>query len=297
MRTKLVLGSLFACAIMIACSSSDSTSGTDDDGDAGNDSNTKKDSGSPSTDKDSGSTKNDASNTGTAKVGDSCTSDAQCSGAVASKCSNDLSTDGSLFPTPFCVGACSGDLTECDGPKTVCDDLGNTGNGICLVRCTASTTAITMPCPAKMGCSLLNADDTGVAVGECTAACKADTDCATGEKCQLETGNCLKGASTGKGVGEACTADDECAASCISPTGKSGYCTRTCTVGGTDCPSGFACNVGISQAEFDGNPTGAVGICFKTCTAVDECAAAADTASWECATLGGGDKACVVPTP
>lgn len=299
MRTKLVFGSLFACAIMIACSSSDSTSpGIDDNADAGNDpTNTKKDSGSTSPNKDSGSTNNDASsNSGTAKVGDSCTSDAQCSGAVASKCSNTLSTDGSLFPTPFCVGACTGDLKECDGPKTICDDITGTG-GVCLLRCTASTTAITTACPAKMGCSLLNADGSGVAVGECIAACKVDADCATGEKCQVETGNCLTEASAGKGVGEACTTDDECAASCISPTGKSGYCTRTCTVGGTDCPTGFVCNVGISQADFDGNPTGAVGACFKTCAAVDECAAAADTAAWECATLGGGDKACVLAAP
>lgn len=303
MRSKLVLGSLFACAILIACSSSNNSSVLDDT-DAGDDdsdkpsTSTKKDSGTSSTKdagKDSGRTTDkdaakddDSGSGGSAKVGDSCSDSTTCSGAVAEVCSND--GDDSYDPSPFCMGGCDGSTLECDGPGTVCDG----DQGICFPSCEASTTAVTKKCAGKNACTLITLGADGTAIGECGMGCKADADCTGGDKCEEETGICRKTPGTSaKAPGQECTSAADCVAGCVSPTGQAGYCTKTCTVGvATDCPANFVCSILIDPETFDGNPTGAEGSCLKSCTQPSDCSTT-DAASWDCATFGGGVKGCV----
>ncbi|AKU93441.1 hypothetical protein AKJ09_00105 [Labilithrix luteola] len=305
MRSKLVLGSLFACAILIACSSSNNNSAVLDDTDAGDDTNTpgtKKDSGATTKDagKDSGKPKPSVpdggdNGGGTAKVGDSCSSSADCSGAVASACSNEAYNDGTVYASPICLGSCSGDLTECDGPTTICDDYGDTGQGTCFPKCTASATAVTTACSGKNACMLLADDGAGGAVGECTYYCTADSDCTGGDKCEVESGACVKTKTVyPKAPGQACTADTDCG--CIFPAGKEGYCSKVCVVGDSKtCPDGLACHVvGIDPTAFNGNPTKAQGQCMKECSTNADCTTVvADQASWKCMALPGGKSACV----
>lgn len=304
MRSKFVLGSMFACAILIACSSSNNSTVLDDT-DAGDDdtdkpsTSTKKDSGTSSTKdagKDSGrgngdAAKDDDGGTGAAKVGDSCTDSTTCSGTVAAFCSSDNQDGSTLDPSPYCMGECDGSTLECDGAGTICHPQ----YGLCMQGCAASTTAITKPCAGKNACEPLGLDDSGTLLGACGGGCKTSADCTNGDKCQEETGFCVKTLTTATvAVGGSCTANEDCAYGCLLPTTVAGYCTRVCTVGTAgQCPQNFTCSIGFAAADFDGNPTGLQGNCLKNCTAATDCAAGADADSWECAALGAGVHACL----
>ncbi len=245
-------------------------------------------------------------------VGDPCTADSQCdkTGQGLSTCSSDTFVAGSVFPTPVCLsdGCDVGDGTAaalCDGARGVC--LGAVGQpGSCFPKCTFDGTGA-----APKGCQGLDACNmydwsvgaSGIAgVGYCYGGCTKSADCAAGEQCQLETGECVTKTDTyTKKVGDPCTDADASATpphcNCnYDTTTKQGYCTSFCKVGDASvlCPVGFTCSAQLPTTDkagkplFSTQPAGIAGSCLKSCAADADCTALGGY----CADLAGG-KACV----
>ena len=246
-------------------------------------------------------------------TGATCTDDTACNvtGDGINKCSNKLFSAGTLYPTPVCIGTdCDpGDGTTivgCDKDTGVCLSTGT--GGICIPVCAFDDSgAAPAGCKGKDVCNVYGwgKDSTGkvTGVGYCFGGCKADADCAGGDKCQVEDGLCVKTLKTyAKRLGDPCVkADYDTATGCIcdyDSTSGQGYCTTSCFVGGTACPTGFGCAAGLPKtsstdgsALFTKDPTGMAGSCLKTCSADADCSAV----HGYCADLASG-KACVPGT-
>jgi hypothetical protein len=223
-------------------------------------------------------------------TGDPCKSDDDCdkTGEGISRCAAGLFSEGSLYPNPVCLGIeCDiGDgstLAHCDGDKGICLDGG--GSGICLGICTFGSSA-TPPkgCAARDACNFytLDHDAAGAVVGYgyCFGGCFADADCTLGEKCQKETGLCVRRLTTyTKKIGDKCTSvPNQC--NCLyAPPTDSGYCSSFCEMGVSTCPAGFTCDAFLPKVDpFTGGPgftvapTGLAGYCMKDCTTDADCA-------------------------
>ena len=231
-------------------------------------------------------------------TGKPCTDDTACdtTGDGVNACSNALFSLGTLYPTPVCVGKeCDpGDGTtimSCDVAAGVC--LSTSSGGICLPACGFGATDGAAPkgCQGKDVCNVLGwgKDAAGVlqGVGYCFGGCTADGDCTKGDKCQKESGLCVKAPVTFvKTLGTACTdADAKSPAKCeclyLTST-KKGYCSTFCKVGDatTACPTSYTCSPGLpttdskdGSALFSKDPAGMAGNCLKNCTADADCTA------------------------
>lgn len=305
MKTRF---SFLACAMIAvwatACSSSSSGGGATTDTGGGGNTDTGvapgtdgggTDGGKSDTAKADGAGGTDSSTDAGAPdltVGKPCTDDSTCdvTGAGITACSNGLFTDGTLDPTPVCLGTdCDpGDGTTietCDGGRGVCLDDGS-GGGQCFPSCTFATSDGAAPkgCEGKNVCNVLgwgkDASGTLAGVGYCFGGCLADGDCTGGDKCQKETGLCVKTPDTyTKAQGDPCT-DSDTTCSCLYLT-TLGYCSNFCLVGSsaTSCPTGFVCSPDLpttdstdGSALFSKDPTGIAGTCLKTCAADADCA-------------------------
>jgi hypothetical protein len=244
-------------------------------------------------------------------TGKPCTTDDECdvTGSGVNSCGNAFAI-GTLFPTPVCIGrGCDiGDGTSimgCDGDLGVCLDDG--ASGICLGACGFKNdgAAPSPACAGKDACQVLGwgKDSAGVlsGVGYCFGGCTADTDCTKGDKCQKESGLCVKTPIVfTKAVGDACTdLDAKAPAKCeclYLTTTKKGYCSSFCKVGdaATACPTGFTCSPGLpttdstdGSALFSMDPAGIGANCLKNCTTDADCTAI----NSECRTTASG-KVC-----
>lgn len=256
------------------------------------------DSGLPGTDKTTG------------KV---CTSDDDCdvTGAGTNICTEGAFGGDSLYPTSVCIGReCDpgfGDVAKfCDGDLGVC--LPVTGGGICLPHCKfGDSTAAPTGCAGKNKCNpyTYGKDMSGavLGVGYCFGGCRADADCPTGNKCQVEDGLCVKTVDVyTKTIGTACTdADAKAPAKCnclYTSVEKKGYCTTACYAGETTCATGYTCDPGLPRVAlrpddivFTKIPTGMAGYCLKNCATDAECA---PLAAYCDERAGTGKKTCQV---
>ena len=240
-------------------------------------------------------------------VGKACASNADCQpagGPGVNVCSNTAFTQP-LWPTPICViQSCdpldptgNGALQFCDGSPTdqtapgICIPTTSPiqkGMGVCLPQCQfQGTGAAPSGCQGKDTCYAAafgtNTSGSLFGIGYCFGGCAADADCPTGSKCQVDQGLCLKALYTRtKTLGQACTMTDATSNACncdYNTTSNQGVCTQSCTVGGGPaCPTGWACDSGltstISGGAADGGDipgftkqnSGLGGICRKTCT-------------------------------
>ena len=258
-------------------------------------------------------TATDSTVPGEGTTGKACTDDTTCdvSGAGVNACSNALFSLGTLYPAPVCVGKdCDpGDGTSimgCDDPLGVCLSTGS--GGICLPACSfgADDGAAPVGCVGKDACNVLGwgKDSAGKlqGVGYCFGGCTADADCTKGDKCQVESGLCVKAPVVyTKTLGTACTDADatskpaKCECLYLTST-KKGYCSTFCKVGdaSTTCATGYTCSPGLpttdstdGSALFSKDPAGMAGNCLKTCTADADCTALNST----CKTTASG-KVC-----
>jgi hypothetical protein len=239
----------------------------------------------------------DTGTTGEGTTGATCTSTATCdvSGKGINSCSNALFSLGPIYPSPVCVGVnppeCAADdgttIVMCDGTRGVC--LASGTDEICLPACTFDDSgAAPTGCAGKDACNVYGWGRTSTGaltgVGYCFGGCKADLDCPTGSKCQVEDGLCVTTKVTyTKTPGTACTkaADAGTVPTCnclYSTTTTKGYCANFCTVGSTTCATGYKCSPSLPTSDSTGalwskDPTGMAGYCLKSCTTDTDCTA------------------------
>jgi hypothetical protein len=154
------------------------------------------------------------------------------------------------------TSVCGNDAIEgtevCDGTAlggATCADEGFTGGTLgCLADCSAFDTS---------GCTNVTNNTTPGHVGDpCTATDQCVTPDAT---CYAEVGF---GMPSGYCVSE-CDTEGACSEEgtmCVS-TSTASFCAKTCTLGGTDCRTGYEC-VDIGET---------MGICWANCTTADHC--------------------------
>jgi len=245
-------------------------------------------------------------------TGKACKTDTDCKGAApgspgVNKCTTDvLFSGGELFPSGVCLlplpcDPCGG-MTPCDNLIHGCDGpdgspstpgicLPNTnppavGKGLCLPACSfKGDGSAPTGCVGKDTCNAIGFDATTsppTGVGYCWGGCAADTDCATGEKCDTTTGLCLKTVTPPtKALGDGCTMTEANMSpppcNCVyNPMSGLGFCTEVCTVGGTQCPTGWFCEAqepttltganDASVAGFTMQNMGLGGFCVPSCT-------------------------------
>ncbi len=157
----------------------------------------------------------------------------------------------------YCGRACAGDA-DCGGDR--CQTLSNGAR----------------QCVRFVG-------DTPSCGGGAPSGCSADTDCASGERCDTASGACVPNSAGGAPLGEACAAHADCASGlCFA-----GSCSQSCDWPSGSCPAGLYC---------DGEATGACGpgVCRPGGTGAaangDACVDHPDCASQYCF-----DGACAEP--
>ena len=248
---------------------------------------------------------------GVGTTGNTCSSDLTCdpSATPINHCASTFFSLGPIYPSPVCVGynppECAADdgttVVACDGTRGVCLKSGT--NEICLPACSFDDTgAAPTGCVGKDVCNVFgfgHGASGAVGVGYCFGGCKADADCPTSSKCQIETGLCVTTKVTyTKSSGTACTkaADAGTTPTCnclYGTTSSKGYCANYCTVGSTTCGTGYKCSPQLPTSDstgplFSKDPTGIAGNCLKTCTTTADCTAINST----CTTTATG-KVCL----
>lgn len=215
-------------------------------------------------------------------TGQPCTVDSDCQpagGPGIARCSSTVFAPNDLYPTPVCIlPGCSTPsgttIHFCDGPDDpsspgICDSS-VTGTGLCLPKCAYDNTGDRPTgCQGKDTCfTLSEAPESGV--GYCWAACAANTDCQTGQKCETNFGLCVATVMPPtKKFGAACTSADSSSGACLCFAGSgAGYCSNVCTVGGAACPDGATCDAVLSLgAGYTQQNVGMGGFCVLTCGA------------------------------
>ena len=274
-----------------------SDTGTLPGSDGGGGDGAKTDSGKADAKGGDGPTGTDASTAHGKTTGKPCTDDTVCDVLKdgVNHCSNSAFSLGTIDPSPVCVGnECDlGDgstIMDCDGMTGVCLDDG--ASGLCVPACDfADDGAAPTRCVGKDVCTVYGwgKDASGklTGIGYCWGGCVADADCTGGDKCQKESGNCVKALNTyTKVLGDPCTdADATAPAKCeclyLSPSNK-GYCSTFCKVGDATatCPTDYKCSPGLptkdstdGSALFSKDPIGIGGNCLKTCATDADCTA------------------------
>lgn len=179
-------------------------------------------------------------------VGAECGADSDCV-APADTCITDL-------PGGYCSTFCSADEDCGDGAVCVAVDM---GTSLCLTSCEPGANE----CRAGYGCS------TAAGVPVCLPGCEDDSDCATGQECEVGGGFSGAGAcfDPTSAVGDPCTSEGDCPAGGFCRTAEEGWPGGSCGLPGCDfenddCPAGSHCVV-----------TGRFPFCIDDCTTDDEC--------------------------
>jgi hypothetical protein len=255
---------------------------------------------------DTGTVNNDSGEAGSpydGTTGKGCSTNAECrpgGGPGVNVCSGaGAFAAGPLYPTPVCLlPTCNpgtdGLIHYCDGPDAptspgVCvpsGDVGQSGTGICLPRCTfGSQGQSPTGCQGQDTCNLygwsVDLTNTVTGIGFCFGGCATNADCATGSVCQKDQGVCLTaGVTRTKAVGAACTQADLVSGACdcfFDTATSNGYCSQFCIVGSATvlCPSGYACSgqepVSVNGANdaavtgFTLQNQGLAGWCLQQC--------------------------------
>ncbi|GAC1560438.1 MAG: hypothetical protein NVS3B10_18720 [Polyangiales bacterium] len=268
--------------------------GTDTGGNPGTDTGPRADSGSREVSVLDTGPAGDGSVAAENTTGNKCAANAECDplGTGDDKCSNGLFKSGTLYPTPVCIGVtcdpgAGTTIMACDNNKGVCLSTGS--GGICLPVCGFdNSTAAPTGCQGKDGCNVYGWGKDATSgklngVGYCFGGCSADADCTGGDKCQKESGLCVKAPiAYTKAVGDACLNTDAgktCECLYSNKTNK-GYCSQACQVGTAGvCGTGYSCSALLPKVDTSGaalfskSPAGISGYCMKNCATDADCTA------------------------
>ncbi len=236
--------------------------------------------------------------------------DNDCNGEVDEGC---MPVGAECETSEECVG---GDCREVDGRFVCtldCDPLrptvGCPQDFYCRLvdGCDGACVAGTVPEPGKIvgedcaidaECDTLFCRDPGDGRRRCLAPCRGDDGtCMAGEVCAAEPGSCnacvaeslVSLESLRRGLGEGCSANEECASDMCLMDGGLSYCTRACT-GDDGCGRGFHCR---NEQCVAGRREGVGGSCGanEDCSAGLVCAAQAGR-NWCASFCGAGAEAC-----
>ncbi len=164
---------------------------------------------------------------GSRRIGNECTSDAQCATL--------LCADPGDGTAPRCATPC-----PAGGGRGCADDMvchaTTDGCGACL-RAADASGAFGTGCSADADCASRRCWSPGPE-GVCTAPCGAEGRCAPGFTCDGEL--CVPEDTAG-GVGDACTTKTDCATGmCGHAADGASFCTRSCSED-ADCGDGYSC--------------------------------------------------------
>ncbi len=192
----------------------------------------------------------------------------------------------------YCTESCSGRGT-CPGGAE-CAQVEGQGQ-VCLKRCGAT------PGDCRPGYTCARRPEGDL----CVPACYGDVDCASDSVCRLCDRVCVVRQTSGRQVGDSCTADNQCGTNqyCLLLNGNpQGVCAQPCSLQACSCPGGTTCRVVSPQGERACVRDCSQGSCTSPvqCSAVEDGAAclAACRSSQDCPpnTLCGAGGACYDPT-
>jgi hypothetical protein len=217
-------------------------------------------------------------------TGNACRADVECGGG--SVCSSSFE-NGSLSPVATCARldcrvSPSGAVASCDEGRGLCLPTGT--RSVCIAACTIDPIAGVAAdgCSGKDVCNFVDLadqpDGTELGRGYCARGCVSDDDCSVpGERCQIETGECVRRpiAFSGK-LGDPCR-QSERTCNCLASV-RVGYCTRFCAPElGAACPAGWVCDTLLPSVDASGASvfselrTGVARHCLKVCDSDADC--------------------------
>jgi hypothetical protein len=170
---------------------------------------------------------------GSKKTGAACSSDAPCNGGLCLK--------GDTFNGGYCSAHCGDQFSACE-PGSFC--VATDGNPVCLAQCDGDG-----DCRGNEGykCRQIathkDKDHNDVPVKVCVPRCQSNDECADGQHCDVQSGDCVDGVGDPNPLGAFCSGDGDCATgSCVHADGwPNGYCTSGCQ-GNDDCDGGVCGN-------------------------------------------------------
>jgi hypothetical protein len=217
------------------------------------------------------------------RVGNPCSTDADCAGALSLSCFDSGVAD---FPGIIATGAserhrggpaggycsrtCLGD-GDC-GSAARCL-VHETGARVCFATCDLQALAPQCESAAPQACVPVSNPDGGA----CYPLCTKDADCGAGRLCDAASGLCGDGLVRGSGgIGAACnvaTETSDCSSGlCWNPEGTGvGVCTALCRAGAGGCGTGADLSASATACLSDHTSPGAIGSCMRLCDADTDC--------------------------
>jgi len=221
-------------------------------------------------------------------VGRSCVASADCGEGLTcyTATSNDFLGGGA--PGGYCSTACTEDA-QCTAIDRQSECVASPdGSALCIRTCLSlDPTSLgeskcldrrDVACQSEAYLNL--ADFTGLRQnGWCYPQCASDEDC-PGRRCDLARGICVDTVTTGLAIGEACTANAQCAGRiCVSSQGV-GFCSAPCVFSvPIGCGYGLAptgeraagCFTPFERGFLSSEGDGDVGVCFELCSTAADC--------------------------
>lgn len=228
------------------------------------------------------------------RLGNACSSDAECVAGALCLLPNSTAWFGGGPPKGLCVADCSSDEALCstfEASVCVSSTLPNTtgqGTAFCMPTCgtgQGTTEAANCSLVPASACDGLE----GEAGGFCRPFCRLDSDCRSGH-CDRRYGSCVALAAelTSVGFGQSCeTSTPNCDGVCLNLSSGHQLCSQRCIAGDTNECTVSTSSQRTSVCAYQGSLSfapGNLGYCAPLCDCNDDCVAA----GFVCKAFGAG---------